>query len=559
MHSRIALGIFSTAIAASLAGAFALASFRANVESFTGPVDESHDAAILAAQLLGDFQLQHQEWKNLLLRGRDPSTFEEKKVAIQEAARHALAKEVELKESLVRAGNTEGDALLKSFDASYAAYQAAYLEALLVLGDQAGFDPARADAIMSPKDRPVQSALVALSDLLLHVANERAAAAADSAHRSLVLVMIVAVGTIVALLVGAWVVSRYGRALQTESGRASILNRFTEVTAFAAADSTVSASNLEALELLVHPDGAVTHILNRSRDRAVPEAQLGSTSALTLTMHALSSCPGVVRGTMHVTEDVAAPLSVQCPVYPATEGTVACIPLGSPEWVGTVHLHWDHPFAFPLEERPAVVRVAEHAALAIANRRLLATLQRQANTDARTGLANIRAFDEALESALAGRSVDETLAVLMLDVDHFKDFNDRHGHPAGDDALRVLADILRSSLRENDLAARYGGEEFTILLRGTSVESALAVAERVRAQIEQRSLSLAPGVTDRITASIGVAFAPDQADERTSLLRLADEALYEAKAAGRNRVSVLNGPAVLRSPGSPPLDQRDAA
>ena len=89
-----------------------------------------------------------------------------------------------------------------------------------------------------------------------------------------------------------------------------------------------------------------------------------------------------------------------------------------------------------------------------------------ANTDARTGLANTRAFDQALEDALTLRQRDETVAVLMLDLDHFKDFNDRYGHPSGDEALRTFADILRSCLREGDIAARYGGEEFAVVLPG---------------------------------------------------------------------------------------------
>jgi diguanylate cyclase (GGDEF)-like protein len=127
----------------------------------------------------------------------------------------------------------------------------------------------------------------------------------------------------------------------------------------------------------------------------------------------------------------------------------------------------------------------------------------------------------------------------MLDLDHFKNFNDRHGHPSGDEALRSFAEVLRSCMREGDLAARYGGEEFAVMLPGVDPAVAIAIAERIRARTESTIMSLAPGITDRITVSIGVAAAPIQAIEAISLLRIADVALYQAKADGRNRVVYL--------------------
>jgi diguanylate cyclase (GGDEF)-like protein len=141
-----------------------------------------------------------------------------------------------------------------------------------------------------------------------------------------------------------------------------------------------------------------------------------------------------------------------------------------------------------------------------------------------------------LEDALAARTETESVAVLMIDLDHFKDFNDRYGHPAGDEALRVFAGVLRSCLREGDVAARYGGEEFAVMLPAIDEATAAAIAERIRSRTESTVISLAPGITDRIRVSIGIAVAPVQAQDRITLLRLADEALYRAKQAGRNRV-----------------------
>ena len=325
-------------------------------------------------------------------------------------------------------------------------------------------------------------------------------------------------------------------ALHGDVERSGVLNRFTEVTTFAADDTAVAHANLQALDLLVRPDAAVTHVLNRSKDRAVPEATMGSAIAEVLPLNALSGCPGVVRGGIYVTSDASQPLSVRCPVYPVESGTLACVPLAHGEVVGAVHLAWEARDAFPLELRSSVARVAEHAALAIGNRRLLAALQGMASTDARTGLANTRSFDQAVEDALVARREKESVALLMLDIDHFKEFNDRYGHPAGDEALRAFADVLRSCIRDGDIAARYGGEEFAVLLPSVDEATADTIAERIRSRTESTVIALAPGLTDRISVSIGIAVAPNQARDRMNLLRLADEALYRAKQGGRNRV-----------------------
>jgi diguanylate cyclase (GGDEF)-like protein len=347
---------------------------------------------------------------------------------------------------------------------------------------------------------------------------------------------------LIAFGVALLAVRRFGKALELDARQASVLNRFTEVISFATDDQSVAATNLVALGRLVGPDESVTHILNRSMDRAVPEASMGGAIAEVLPLHALERCAGILRGTMYVADDLADDLSVHCPIYPQSAGTLACIPLISGESVGAVHLYWARPRALPLAARPNISRITEHAALAIGNRRLLAALHGQANTDPRTGLANSRAFDLALEGALAARSIDQTLSVLMIDVDHFKQFNDRHGHPAGDEALRAFGGVLRSCMREGDVAARYGGEEFAVLLRGVDASVASDVAERIRARTESTIVALAPGMTDRITVSIGIANAPDQGLDRVTLLRVADEALYQAKAAGRNRIGGLVGP-----------------
>jgi len=161
-----------------------------------------------------------------------------------------------------------------------------------------------------------------------------------------------------------------------------------------------------------------------------------------------------------------------------------------------------------------------------------AELARQAQTDALTGLANRRAFDAMLQRILAdARRHQRPLSVLMVDADHFKRINDVHGHPVGDEVLRMLGGVLRERLRATDVAARFGGEEFVVLLPETDAQQALLTARELVAIVGARQHPVA----GTVTVSIGAASSHDGRAEAADLLRLADEALYQAKAAGRNR------------------------
>jgi diguanylate cyclase (GGDEF)-like protein len=328
-----------------------------------------------------------------------------------------------------------------------------------------------------------------------------------------------------------------GRASSELAHESAIVNQFTELTALTEDDISLSSATLATLDELIRPNDAALHVSNTSQDRAVPQATLGGREADVLSLHELGRCPALRRSSLYVTTDVAARLSFRCPVYPVENGTLACIPLVAlGETVGAAHLHWNETRELSLPLRLAITRVSEHAALSIANRRLLLALRGQANTDGRTGLTNSRAFDEALERMLANRGERDPLAVLMLDLDHFKDFNDRFGHPAGDEALRAFAHILRSCVRDEDLVARYGGEEFAICLPSATLGAATEVAERIRERTESTIIPLGPGQTAHLTVSIGVATAPADGSQRLILLKAADEALYRAKLGGRNRV-----------------------
>lgn len=164
-------------------------------------------------------------------------------------------------------------------------------------------------------------------------------------------------------------------------------------------------------------------------------------------------------------------------------------------------------------------------------------LEQLAATDALTGVANRRTLDQTLrhEWFRAQRS-GQPLSVLMIDADHFKAFNDRHGHPAGDEALRALAEVIGTNVhRPTDLVARYGGEEFSVILAETDNDGARQIAERIREQVEQ--LPLEAGGEQPMTVSIGISTWTTATDiSLEQLLFAADKALYQAKEGGRNRV-----------------------
>jgi len=166
-----------------------------------------------------------------------------------------------------------------------------------------------------------------------------------------------------------------------------------------------------------------------------------------------------------------------------------------------------------------------------------ADLKRLANTDVLTGLANRRRFMEVLEAEIErSERYDRPLSLVLVDMDHFKQVNDTHGHAGGDQVLRAAAAILRSVCRDVDLAARVGGEEFAILLPETDAPGAETVAERARAKIASGHHRAPSGAGFRITASAGVATFGREITSGEALLQAADDALYRAKTQGRNRV-----------------------
>lgn len=182
---------------------------------------------------------------------------------------------------------------------------------------------------------------------------------------------------------------------------------------------------------------------------------------------------------------------------------------------------------------------AQQVSAALANAQAHAAMAETARRDPLTGVLNHRALLAAIEFEIAAAAAASTaLAVLFVDLDYFKEVNDRHGHAFGDEALATCSRLIAESAAPSGIVGRYGGDEFVVILPAADHESGLLVAERVRARIAAHAFRSPDAcVADRVTASIGVAAMPEQATTAAGLLSIADRALYAAKSQGRDRVS----------------------
>lgn len=310
----------------------------------------------------------------------------------------------------------------------------------------------------------------------------------------------------------------------------------------------VTAGEKEAHELLQRHlqrtlPGSSVAVLKRNnsenRLEAATALEPGSELAERLPGSEPRSCLALRLGRTHRQDPERTPL-LSCQLCADRRARTTCEPLlVAGQVIGSVVvLHQD-----ALDEaREARIRSAvAQAAPVLGNLRNLALAEFRANNDSLTGLPNKRATDDTLKRmvAQANRSITP-LAAAMLDLDHFKQINDRFGHAKGDEVLAAVGAALRSCLRASDFAGRFGGEELLVLLPGTTAQDALALTDRIRATIASIRV---PGVDRAITVSIGVADLLQHGGDAAGLLRQADRALYTAKATGRDRVVVAHGDA----------------
>ena len=300
------------------------------------------------------------------------------------------------------------------------------------------------------------------------------------------------------------------------------------------------------LERTLTATSAVVLNRNNSADRLEAVTPLPDDSPLAATLRGAEprSCLAIRSGRTH-RQDGGRPGLLSCAVCSVAPGASSCVPLTvGGEVIGSVLLSRPVPYTEGQEQR--IRESVGQAAPVLANLRNLAVAEIRAATDGLTGLPNQRAVADALKRTFAQATMTKApLALLLIDLDHFKQINDQRGHPVGDQVLASVGATLRSVLRTRDFAGRKGGEEFAVLLPDTEIAAALEIAERVRAAIAEIIL---PGSDVSVTASLGVAGFPDHASTLDRLERLSDAALYVAKRQGRNRVELAEPAAAVDVP-----------
>jgi diguanylate cyclase (GGDEF)-like protein/PAS domain S-box-containing protein len=298
--------------------------------------------------------------------------------------------------------------------------------------------------------------------------------------------------------------------------------------------------------------------VNPAYGRGERVAQWGPAASVAGTLVA-DDCVAVRRGRARDVADSAEELN--CRHFDAAPPRAyACLPLSAQgELIGLLHVQRTETEAKSEAGIgwPALMTAAEHIALALANLALRESLREQATHDKLTGLYNRHYLNARLEQELArAKRMQLPCAVIMLDIDRFKRFNDTFGHAAGDHVLRELAQVISRSGRKSDVACRYGGEEFVLFLPETSADVALERAEEIRAAVKELRLEWDGQALGSLTVSAGVAAYPEHGNDPDSLLSVADRALYQAKETGRDRAVRAPAPPVPAGERAPLGDSR---
>lgn len=280
------------------------------------------------------------------------------------------------------------------------------------------------------------------------------------------------------------------------------------------------------------------YITSASRNRLQQMAQWGTFPNSAVNDFEPHDCWGLRRGRLHGVNAKSAGLRCQHNHRLPPTVSSLCIPMiAQGETLGLFHLQSAPNVPLSENRQQLAQTVAEQIGLAIANLHLRETLQHQSIRDPLTGLFNRRYLEEALEREVSRAQRNQgQLGVIMLDLDHFKCFNDTYGHDAGDLVLQAIGQLLRQHLRGSDVACRYGGEELTIVLTDIGIADVQTRAEEIRQAIAQLHIPTQSNVLRDITASLGIAVFPFHGRTGETLIKAADAALYRAKAAGRNQV-----------------------
>ncbi|MEO6155083.1 MAG: diguanylate cyclase [Thermomonas sp.] len=290
-------------------------------------------------------------------------------------------------------------------------------------------------------------------------------------------------------------------------------------------------------KLLPDVPGCVYRIRN-SQDYAELAVTWGASSTAAPGMMPVEACWALRRGQVHAASSTDGARCVHFEAGAGETGKTLCVPLlAHGKQLGLLCLS---EMGDAMDGHQEIIKAtAEQLSMALANLSLQERLRQQSIRDPLSGLFNRRYLEESATREL-NRCMrrDLPLSLLMFDIDHFKSFNDSHGHAGGDAVLAHFGQLLQAMSRPEDIACRYGGEEFTLILPDASLASAQARAEAIRAAVETMRVPHLGKVLPQVTVSIGVAGYPGHGNTPEGLIQVADEALYRAKRAGRNRVEV---------------------
>lgn len=395
---------------------------------------------------------------------------------------------------------------------------------------------------------------------LLEARKARSATYADRLVAIVVLGMLLSVTLLISLMVSVSRENRRARALEQDARGAAqemalsmakvdrlshqrhVLSRYSGLLQSCQTLEEIVQLSIETIQRLVPGASGRFYLMRASQDFQESVAVFGDALISSPDFLSANDCWALRRGQPHEIhgEDGSLMACAHIDAGKPVPGTTAlCLPLSAQgAQIGLLHVSaatdaLDHGEA--VDE--LLGQLAEQLGLAIANLQLRETLRTQSLRDPLTGLFNRRYLEENLARELTRcerRSLP--LSVLMLDVDHFKRFNDTHGHAAGDALLSQVGRLLEVGVRSEDIPCRYGGEEFTIVMPELDAAGACARAEQIRRELERTTVQHLGQTLGPVTMSIGIATYPADGDTPAVLLQMADATLYRAKAEGRNRV-----------------------
>ncbi len=331
--------------------------------------------------------------------------------------------------------------------------------------------------------------------------------------------------------------------LERASADLQELSRYTGLLQSCRTISEALAVTWQTLSTLLPECAGSVYLLRASQDYAEVETGWGEHAVPSHQLLMPQECWALRRARPHCVDDIATGTAcAHLDLPPAgIAATTACLPLTA-QGMNLGFLYLSASGHGPLPRLSIAITAAEQLSLALSNLRLQDSLHQQSIRDALTGLFNRRFLEESLPREIARcERRGLPLAVMMLDLDHFKAFNDTHGHDGGDAVLAAFGRLLLSKCREEDIPCRYGGEEFTMILPEAPPAVAQRRAEEIRIAVERMTVRHLQREIGGVTVSIGLALFPQHGSGTGELLRLADAALYRAKHNGRNRVELYGG------------------